>query len=240
MTEPTRSWLVILSFVALVTAGYLLFMKPFLKQQPELDRVLKASSTWTVTMQGYKQTGPISQETYRISNDNGVSKMFYSATNRDGTLTKWFEVPLSGPSPTFLFEQLRADGIWELDDKPVRPNSKDQYIVEVQQTLGDEGGSRAFGFSDPQYWATTKSEEFQLRLPAKSMRGLNLSHIASAGRPLRDTRYLKIVREIESFGPPSVLEAENKIRAELRATPTQKSMPRARKLSQPHPLTTHR
>lgn len=215
-------------------------MKPFLKQQPELDRVLKARSTWTVSMQVYKQTGPISQETYRISNDNGVSKMFYSATNRDGTLTKWFEVPLSGPTPTFLFQQLQPDGIWELDDKPLRPNSKDQYIVEVQQTIGDEGGSRAFGFSDPQYWATTKAEEFQLRLPAKSMHGLNLSHIASAGRPLRDTRYLRIVREIESFGPPSVLEAENKIRAELKATPTQESMPRARKLSQPHPLTTHR
>ena len=205
-------------------------MKPFLKQEPELDRVLKARSTWTVSMQAYKQTGPISQETYRISNDNGVSKMFYSATNRDGTLTKWFEVPLAGPSPTFLFELLRVDGIWELDDKPVRPNSKEQYIVEVQQTLGDEGGSRAFGFSDPQYWATTKAEEFQLRLPAKSMRGLSLSHIASAGRSLRDTRYLKIVREIESFGPPSVLEAENKIRSELRAAPTQESVP--------HPLKT--
>lgn len=215
----------VISFVALAVAGYMLFMKPFLKQQPELDRVLKANSTWTVSMQAYKQTGPISQETYRISNDNGVSKIFYSAANQDGTLTKWFEVPLSGPSPTFLFEQLRADGIWELDDKPVRPNSKEQYIVEVQQTLGDEGGSRAFGFSDPKYWATTKAEEFQLRLPAKTMRGLNLSQVASAGRPLRDARYLTIVREIQAFGPPSVLEAENKIRSELRATPTQESMP---------------
>ena len=230
MTERTRSWIVILAFVALAAAGYLMFMKPFLKAEPELDRVLKARSTWTVSMQMYKQTGPISQETYRISNDNGASKMFFSATNQDGTLTKWFDVPLSGPSPTFLFEQLRADGIWELDDKPARPNSKQQYVVEVAQTLGDEGGSRAFGFSDPQYWATTKAEEFQLRLPAKSMRGLNLSHIASAGRPLRDTRYFKIVREIESFGPQSVLEAENKIRSELRAAPTQESMP--------HPLKT--
>jgi len=206
-----------------------MFMKPFLKQQPELDRVIKARSTWTVSMQEYKQTGPISQETYRIANDNGVSKVFYSATNQDGTLTKWFEVPLSGPSPTFLFEQVGADGIWELDDKPVRPNSKEQYIVEVQQTLGDEGGSRAFGFSDPQYWATTKAQEFQLRLPAKSMHSLNLSHIITAGRPLREARYLKIVREIESFGPPSVLEAEDKIRGELRAAPTQESMPHPRK-----------
>src|SRR6202011_6365673 len=125
-------------------------------------------------------------------------------------------------------------------EKPLRPKPKEEYVIEVSQTLGNQGGSRAFAFSDPQYWATTKAEEFQLRLPAKSMHGLNLSHIITARRPLREARYLKIVREIQSFGPPSVLEAENKIRADLRAAPTQESMPRARKLSQPHPLTTHR
>jgi hypothetical protein len=229
LDEKTRSWFVVLVFVAIVVAGYLLFLRPYLTQEPELDRVLKAKSTWTVTMQEYKQTGPISQETYRIANDNGASKMYYAATNQDGTLTKWFEVPISGPTPTFLFQELGVDGIWDLDSKPVRPRSTDQYIVEVDQTLGDEGGSRAFGFSDPKYWATTKAEEFQLRLPAKSMHGLNLSHIASAGRSLRDPHYLRIVQEIESFGPSSVLEAQNKIRAELRATPTQASVKAALK-----------
>jgi hypothetical protein len=118
---------VILVFVAIVVASYLLFLRPYLKQEPELDRVLKAKSTWTVTMQEYKQTGPISQETYRIANDNGVSKMYYAATNQDGTLTKWFEVPISGPTPTFLFQELGVDGIWDLDSKPIRPRSTDQY-----------------------------------------------------------------------------------------------------------------
>lgn len=222
-----RSWLVIFACVALATLGYLMFMKPFIKQQPELDKVLKARSTWSATMQVYEDKGPVSQETYRISNDNGASKMFYSASNRDGTITKWFEVPLTGPAATFLFEQLRADGIWDLDDKPVRPHSTEQYIVQVAQTLGDEGGSRAFSFSDPRYWATTKAEEFQLRLPAKSMHGFNLSHIASAGHSLRDPRYLKIVQEISTFGPQSVLDAEEKIRKELRAMPTQERVPAA-------------
>ncbi len=229
MNERTRSFLVILSCVALATAGYLLFMKPFIKQEPALDKVLKANSTWTVTLQAYKDMGPVSQETYRISNDNGVTKMFYAASNRDGTITKWFEAPLAGPNGTFLFQQLDADGIWELDDKAVRPHSTEQYIVQVAQTLGDEGGSRAFGFSDPHYWATTKAEEFQLRLPAKSMHGLDLSQIASAGRSLRDPRYQKIVDEIRTFGPQSVLDAEEKIRAELRAMPTQASAPHAPK-----------
>jgi hypothetical protein len=229
VTEGTRSWLVILICVAIAVAGYLLFMKPYLKQEPELDKVLHARSTWTINMQAYTSAGPISQETYRVSNDDGASRVFYSASNRDGTVTKQFDVPLSGPGATFLFEQLRADGIWELDDKPVRPHSKDQYIVEVDQTLGDEGGSRAFGFSDPHYWATTKAEEFQIRLPAKSMQHFDLTRVASAGRSLREPRYKRIVDEIRSFGPQSVLDAEALIRSEIATMPTQQSVPSALK-----------
>ncbi len=223
MNEKMRSWLVVVICLVLAAASYVFFFRPFVTQEPQLDKVLYANSTWTVTMQAYKTNGPISAETYRVSNDNGAVHMFFSATNRDGSVTKQFDVPLEGPSGTFLFEQLRADGIWDLDDKPVRPRSTEQYIVEVDQTLGDQGGSRAFGFSDPRYWATTRAQEIEIRLPAKSMRPLNLTQVASAGRPLRDPRYQKIVDEIRSFGPQSVLEAEALIRSELAAMPTQQS-----------------
>lgn len=226
MNERTRSWLVVAICIALATAGYVFFLKPFVMQEPQLDKVLYANSTWAVTMQAYKEAGPISAETYRVSNNNGSLRMFFSASNRDGSVTKQFDVPLSGPSGTFLFEQLRADGVWELDDKPVRPRSMEQYIIEIDQTLGDQGGSRSFGFSDPKYWATTNAQEFMLRLPAKSMKSLDLTRVASAGRPLRDSRYLKIVTEIRSFGPQSVLDAENLIRSELASMPTQQSAQR--------------
>ncbi|HXW50374.1 MAG TPA: hypothetical protein VEJ41_00170 [Candidatus Acidoferrales bacterium] len=233
MNERTRSWLVVLICVVLATAGYVFFLRPFVSEEPQLDKVLYANSTWTVTMQVYKSTGPISAETYRVANDNGAVHMFFSATNKDGSVTKQFDVPLEGPSGTFLFEQLRADGIWDLDDKPVRPHSTEQYIIEVDQTLGDEGGSRAFGFSDPRYWATTKAQEIEVRLPAKSMKPFNLTQVASAAQPLRDPRYLKIVDEIRSFGPQSVLEAEALIRSELATMPTQQSAQRLLKHAAP-------
>jgi hypothetical protein len=226
MSERARSWMVIAIFVILAAAGYIFFLKPFIKQEPQLDKVLNANSTWAVTMQVYKQTGPISAETYRITNNNGVVHMFFSASNKDGSVTKQFDVPLAGPTGTFLFEQLRADGIWDLDDKAIRPHSTEQYVIEVDQTLGDEGGSHAFSFSDPKYWATTNAQEMQLRLPAKSMQQYNLSQIVSARHSLRDPRYLKIVDEIRSFGPPSILYAENLIRNELAAMPTQQSAER--------------
>src|SRR5579872_6951208 len=162
MSERTRSWLVVAVFAAFAIAGFVFFLKPYLREEPKVDQVLNANSKWSVTMQRYLMKGPIGAETYRINNDNGVVSMFYAASNRDGTLTKEFNVPLSGPNATFLFEQLRADGLWELDDKPLRPNPVDEYVVQVSQRLGDEGGSRAFGFSDPRYWATTKAEEFQI------------------------------------------------------------------------------
>lgn len=215
MNEKTRSWFVIFSFVALAVIGYTFFLKPYMKDQPQLDRVLRAKSTWAVTMQVYRHAGPVASETYRISNDDGAVRIFYSATSRDGVATKQFNVPISGYTGTFLFEQLRADGIWELDDKPARQQAKEEYIVEVEQSLGDEGGSRAFTFTDPRYWATTKAQEIQIRLPAHSMKKLNLSNIGSAGRSLREPRYLKIVQEIRGFGPASVQQAEDLIRSEL-------------------------
>jgi len=198
--------------------SYIFFFRPFMQVQPKVREVISANSTWSVAMQQYEMHGPIAAETYRITNDNGATTMFYAATNRAGTVTKEFTAPLVGPAGTFLFEELRADGIWELDDKPVRPHPVDEYIIEVDQTLGDEGGTRAFGFSDPVYWATTRGQEYQLKLPPKGPIGDAATTLGTAGRPLREPRYLKIVTMIRGFGPPSVLAAEQKVRAALAET----------------------
>jgi hypothetical protein len=214
VNERTRTVLAIAILVIGLTLGYVLFLKPYFTQLEAVDKVRTANSTWTVTMQQYLMQGPISEQTYRINNDNGKVTMFYSATNRDGTVTKQFTVPLAGPQATFLFEALRADGIWELLDKPVRSNPRDEYVFFIRQTLGDEGGQRAFGFSDPIFWATTKGREYPVNVKA-----MNKSNpLAVTSRPLRDPRYLKIVQLMETFGPPSVQQAEATIRAELAAS----------------------
>jgi len=208
--------LVIVATFAVGVVTYVFFLGPYIGEENQVDKVLTAKSTWTVTMQEYDLSGRISAETYRLVNDNGKTTMFYSATDRNGTL-KFFNVPLEGPEGTFLFQSLVAEGIWELDDKPVRPRPKDEYVIVVEQTLGDEGGSRAFGFSDPHYWATTNARELMLRLPKTGTIGGRRTKTfdVSGGRPLRDGRYLKIVQMIKQFGPPSVRQAENQIRYDL-------------------------
>lgn len=212
MNEKQRSLLIPVVWLVLAIVAYLVFVQPYLTRVRDVNQVLYARSTWTVTMQQYLHYGPISEQTYRISNDDGKVTMFYSATNRDGTVTKQFEVPLIGPEATFLYEQLRADGIWELLDKPVRAHPRDEYVFFVRQTLGNEGGQRAFSFSDPVFWATTKGQEYPLNLK-------DTKHpISATSRALRDPHYLKIVQDVESFGPASVQQAEAKIRAELAAT----------------------
>jgi hypothetical protein len=216
--ESTRAILLFVILVGGATVSYLFFFKPFMQEQPKVRDVISANSTWSVAMQQYEMRGLISAETYRISNNNGATTLFYAATNRAGTVTKEFTAPLVGPAGTFLFEELRADGIWELDDKPVRPHPVDEYIIEVDQTLGDEGGNRAFGFSDPQFWAATNGQEYQLKLPPKGPIGDKATTLGTAGKPLKEPRYLKIVTMIRAFGPASVLAAENKIRAALAAT----------------------
>jgi hypothetical protein len=216
--ESARGLLFVVVAVALAVLSYVFFFQPFIREEPRVRDVLDENSTWSVTMQEYFPAGPLSAQAYRISNDNGKISMFYAATNRAGTVTKEFDVPLIGPEGTFLFEELGADGIWELDDQPMRPHPKDEYIIEVDQTLGDEGGTRSFGFSDPEFWATTRAQQFNLRLPAKGAAGANGTVYGSPGGQLRDPRYLQLVKAIEAFGPSTVLEAEDRIRDELAET----------------------
>jgi hypothetical protein len=209
VNERTRSIIVVLVMAGLVAAAYFGFFKPWLNQQRAVKQVRDARSTWTVTMQQYLHAGPLSEQTYRISNDDGKVAMFYSATNRDGTITKQFDVPLSGPQATFLYEQLRAEDIWGAPEKPIRPHPHDEYVVYIAQTLGDEGGYRVFGFSDPLFWATTKGREYPLNLKNPN------TPVGVTSTPLQDKRYLNIVESVEAFGPPSVQQAQAKIRAEL-------------------------
>jgi len=208
--------LVIVALIAVGVVTYIFFLRPYIAEERQVHRVLTAKSTWTVTMQEYEMSGPIAAQTYRLINDNGKTSMFYSATDRNGTL-KFFNVPLEGPEGTFLFQDLVADGIWELDDKPVRPHPVDEYVIVVEQRLGGEGGSRAFGFSDPRYWATTNAREFMMQLPKTgAILGSRAKTFGvSGGRPLRDGRYLKLIEMIKQFGPPSVQQAEGEIRSEL-------------------------
>jgi hypothetical protein len=213
VTERVRAAIVIGSIVAAIVLGYFLFFRPWLPQYDAVRQVQNENSTWTVTMQCYYTSGAIESETYRIANDNGKTSLLYSATDRSGLVTKQFDVPLAGPEGTFLFEQLRADGIWDLDDKPARPNEKELYVIEVDQTLGDEGGSRAFTFTDPSYWATTNSLEYKVRMPAAGASAAPID--IGAGVPRRDDHYLKLVQEIRSFGPPTVLAAESRIRLDF-------------------------
>jgi hypothetical protein len=216
MSERSRALFVIAVSVLVAAIAYHFFLRPFIAQQPKVERILNGRSTWSVTLQEYTLHGPISVQTYRVTNVDGKVSMFYSATDSKGIVTKQFSVPIFGPSGTFFFENLRAEGIWELEDKPVRPHPRTEYIVEVQQTLGNEGGSRAFGFSDPDYWAKTNAREFMLRLNPKG-KGTDFGahSLGEAGRPLRDPRYARIVDLFRHFGPQSVLDAENKIRAEF-------------------------
>ena len=213
MSESARAAIVVGSIVVVVVLSYVLFFRPWLPQYNAVRQVQNENSTWTVTLQCYYTNGALESETYRISNDNGKTSLLYSATDRSGLVTKQFDVPLAGPEGTFLFEQLRADGIWDLDDKPARPKPKEMYVIAVGQTLGDEGGSRAFTFTDPEYWATTKSQEYKVAMPRSSASNIPID--IGAGVPRRDARYLKIVREIQAFGPPTVLAAESRIRIDL-------------------------
>src|SRR5215469_4866339 len=107
MRESTRAVIVLAVTIIAGVVTYVFFFRPFMREEPKVQAVINANSTWSLAMQEYEQRGLLSGETYRISNDNGKTTMFYAGTNRAGTITKEFSVPVPGPQGTFLYEELR-------------------------------------------------------------------------------------------------------------------------------------
>jgi hypothetical protein len=144
------------------------------------------------------ERGPIAREEWRFANLDGRSTASYVAVDRKGTRAT-FDERVDGYDVTFLFEKLVADGIWDLQTRPLRGKDPDLHTVRIDQVAGTGHGTHTFRFSDPQYLATTAGREYRIRLdrskPVPDI--LKLDSTSTA-----DDRYLKIVKDIESFGTP--------------------------------------
>ncbi len=143
--------------------------------------------------------GPIAREEWRLDNDNGKSTASYVAENRSGTRIAKFTEPIGGYDVTFAFERLVQDGIWELQNRPLRGNTNDVYTVRVAQIAGDRSGKHRFTFADPHYLATTAGRQYEIHLdknkPVPNLVTLNSTSTA-------DPRYQKVVDDFARFGPP--------------------------------------
>ena len=143
--------------------------------------------------------GEVAQETLELENRNGSSTDLYRVVGRNGLVVRVQSKPRQTHDVTFLFEAAVQDGIWELQNRPMRPDDEIRYAVSVYQLVNGEHGSHEFSFSHPHYWATTGGHQYKIHLD-KHKPTPDLLHVTST--TLVEPRYEKLVNIFQAYGTP--------------------------------------
>lgn len=211
---PTTLLIVVIAVVGVVIGARMFWPTESARYQ-QVQAVRNQRSELHVSETIAHGKGPIAREDWRLDNDNGTSSASYSAENRAGTRIAKFTAPVQGYDVTFAFQKLVADGVWQLQTRPLRGNTSDVYTIVVAQVDGNRQGSHRFVFSDPHYLATTAGRQYEIHLdrnkPVPDLITLNSTSSA-------DPRYQQVVDDFASFGPPQFKATVAAARAKLLRT----------------------
>lgn len=212
-----RNWLPTALFVFIIVfilAGTIFIKWPDFQNKPQVEKVLQAPTVLDLRMTVAYDKPPIYQEQYVIRNNNGLSTAQYKITGYSGKVVTITMPPAKTYAMTFFFDDVVADGIWQLTNRPPRGNTDVAYTLYVHELINHRQGSRTITFTDPHYWAVTAGRQYQIRLSRNSPTP-DLLKLQST--TLADPRFEKIVRAFRAFGPPSfrrkITQAQQLIRA---------------------------
>jgi hypothetical protein len=193
---PTSLFVVLIALVGLIV-GVKLFWNAESQRYQAVDSVRHQRSEIRLSEVVTHAKGPIAREQLRMTNLDGKSTVYYEAQNRSGSRVARFTYPINGYDVTFAFDVLVRDGIWELQNKPLRGTNTDNvYTIAIAQTAGDRSGSHTFTFTDPHYLANAREYAIHLdkNKPVPDLLTLKSTTIA-------EPRYQKIVDDFGTFGP---------------------------------------
>jgi hypothetical protein len=197
-----RPWLPTALFVFAIIfllAGFLIKWPDF-QNKPQVEKVLQAPTVLDLRLTIAYAKPPIYQEQYVIRNNNGLSTAQYKITGYSGKVVTITIPPAKRYDMTFFFEDVVADGIWQLTNRPPRGNTDVRYTLYVHEIANRRQGSRTITFTDPHYWAVTAGRQYEIHLSPNSPTP-DLLKLQST--TLADPRFEKIVRAFRSFGPAS-------------------------------------
>ncbi len=212
--------LVIAIFVVVAIIVSLRFVPPIsLGNMSKVSNIENAPSDIAAQLTIRYDKPPLYEEEYRMRDDNGVSSYQYSLLRYAGPL-KRVRLTLKAPphltyDVSFFFGELTSDGVWDIPSRPPRGDTSVSYTVSVQQTEAYHGGSHSATFTDPKFWATSAGREFHIHL---SPTGPLPNILQLQGTGIKDARYLHILEDFRTFGPPEFRSAVEKARAQALAT----------------------
>ena len=211
-----RPWLPTALFIfaiVFLVVGTIFIKWPDFQNKPEVSRVRQAPTVLELRLTITYDKPPIYQEQYLIRNNNGLSMAQYKITGYSGKVVSIIMPPAQRYDMTFFFEDVVADGVWQLTNRPPRGNTDVRYTLYVHEIANRRQGSRTITFTDPHYWAVTAGRQYSIHLSPNSPTP-DLLKLKSTS--LADPRFEKIVQAFRSFGPPSfrqkILQAQQLIR----------------------------
>jgi hypothetical protein len=140
---------------------------------------------------------PIDQEEYRMSDVEGVSRFEYQIRGYNGHEITVTAPPARVYDVSFFFGRLDQDGIWQLVNRPPRPNAEALYTVYVKQLADYQQGERTVTFTNPKYWATKAVRQYSIDLS----KGIPKDLVRLQSTVVADPRYEQIIDDFRNFGP---------------------------------------
>ncbi len=210
---PLLQIFIILVIVAGLVAGWRIYGPGEMGRFAPVRRAQSAPSGLYARMTIRYPKPPIYEEAYRMQDVDGVSSFEYRVRGY-GCAQITIKAP-AGPmfDVSFFFGRLDQDGIWQLVNRPPRPNPDAYYTVYVKQVADFKQGDRTVTFTDPHYWATTAGRQYQIDLSKQNPN--DLLHMQST--QLADPAYQTIVADFRNFGPPEFRANVAKARARVRS-----------------------
>jgi hypothetical protein len=158
---------------------------------------------------------PVYQEEYDMQDLNGATSYSYRIRSYAGKQITITAPPHATYDVSFFFGRLDQDGVWQLTNKPPRPDARAHYTVYVRQIVDFKEGSRTVTFTNPKYWATVPGRQYQIDLSKTNPN--DLLKLNSQAR--NDPAYQTVVNEFLTFGPPEFREQVAAVRKRLGAGP---------------------
>jgi len=155
---------------------------------------------------------PVYEEEYRMSDVEGVSKFDYRIRGYNGR-----QISVTAPAArvyevSFFFGKLDQDGVWDLFDKSPRPDADAFYTVYVKQLADYKQGQRTVKFTNPKYWATKASQQFEIDLS----KGIPKDLVRLQTRQAAGGHYQQIIDDFRTFGPDEFRHNVSAAQAQIR------------------------
>jgi hypothetical protein len=208
-------WLIAAFAVVIAVIAYRAYLSDVVAPLTQVAKVRSApSKIYTHLLIAYDKP-PVFQEEYDMQDVNGASTYDYRIRTYSGKQITITSPPHATYDVSFFFGKLVQDGVWQLVNKPPRGNTAIHYTVYVKQEVDFKQGDRTILFTDPHYWATTAGRQYEIDLRKTNPNDL----LKLNSNTLNDPRYLQIVRDFRSFGPPEFRARIESVRRQLNVGP---------------------